>query len=158
MNSAPNSQPIRHASRHWRGWPVDNMMVNSAGMSRYSAITFTPPADTSVIVQSRGNEPAANRIFATLLHRRRSLLRRFSNMSILRLARWFIPHLQPFYRTIIGIRIAGSLAMYLFSLNSFYRVPQTLSRNARECHKCRSKNPALQVSRLNAEMLSCLQT
>jgi hypothetical protein len=88
------------------------------------------------------------------LHRRRSLLRRFSNMSILRLARWFIPHLQPFYRTIIGIRIAGSLAMYLFSLNSFYRVPQTLSRNARECHKCRSKNPALQVSRLNAEMLS----
>jgi hypothetical protein len=87
MNWAPNSQPIRHASRHWRGPPVDNMMVNSAGMSGYSAITFTPPADTSVTVQSRGNELFPNWIFATRLHGRRSLLRRFANMSILRLAR-----------------------------------------------------------------------
>jgi hypothetical protein len=57
------------------------------GMSTYSAITFTPPFDTSVIVQSRGNEPFPNWIFATLLHGRRSLLRRFINMSILHLAR-----------------------------------------------------------------------
>jgi hypothetical protein len=63
------------------------MMVNSVGMSRYSAISFTPPSDTSVIVQSRGNELFPNWIFATLLHRRRSVLRRFANMSILRPAR-----------------------------------------------------------------------
>jgi hypothetical protein len=56
-------------------------------MSGYSAITFTPPFDTSVIVQSRGNEPVPNWIFATLLHGRRSLLRRFINISILHLAR-----------------------------------------------------------------------
>jgi hypothetical protein len=73
MNSAPNSQPIRHASRHWRGWPVDNMMVNCGGISGYSAITFRPPSDMSVIVQSRGNEPVPNWIFATLLQWRRSL-------------------------------------------------------------------------------------
>jgi hypothetical protein len=58
------------------------MIVNSEGMSRYSAITFTPPADTSVIVQSRGNEPVPNWILANRLHRRRSLLRRFTSMSI----------------------------------------------------------------------------
>jgi hypothetical protein len=57
-------------------------MVNSVGTSTYSAITFTPPADTSVIMQSRGNEPVPNWIFATLLHRRRSLLRRFTSMLI----------------------------------------------------------------------------
>jgi hypothetical protein len=66
------------------------MMVNSVGMSRYSAISFTPPSDTSVMVQSRGNELFPNWIFATRLHRRRSVLRRFANMSILRPARWFI--------------------------------------------------------------------
>jgi hypothetical protein len=43
--------------------------VNSAGISRYSAITFAPPFDTSVIVQSRGNDPVPNWIFATRLHR-----------------------------------------------------------------------------------------
>ena len=47
-------------------------------------MTFTPPADTSVIVQSRGSEPVPNWILAKLLHRRRSLLRRFINMSIIR--------------------------------------------------------------------------
>jgi hypothetical protein len=57
-------------------------MVNSGGTSRYSAMTFTPPLDTSVIVQSRGSEPVPNWIFAKLLHRRRSLLRRFINMAI----------------------------------------------------------------------------
>jgi hypothetical protein len=58
------------------------MMVNSGGMSTYSAITFTPPSDMSVIVQSRGNEPVPNWILASRLHRRRSLLRRLANMSI----------------------------------------------------------------------------
>ena len=33
MNSAPNSQPIRQARRHWRGRPVARMMVNSDGIS-----------------------------------------------------------------------------------------------------------------------------
>jgi hypothetical protein len=42
-------------------------------MSTYSAMTLTPPADTSVIVQSRGNDPMPNWIFANLLHVRRSL-------------------------------------------------------------------------------------
>jgi len=63
-------------------------------MSTYSAITLTPPSDTSVMVQSRGNEPVPNWILASRLHIRRSLLRRlansllrrFINMSILRLA------------------------------------------------------------------------
>jgi hypothetical protein len=45
-------------------------------------MTFTPPTDMSVMVQSRGKEPVPNWIFAKLLHRRRSLLRRFANMSI----------------------------------------------------------------------------
>src|SRR5258708_20698034 len=77
---------MRQASRHWRGRLADdNMMVNSEGTSRYSAITFTPPSDTSVIVQSRGKEPVPNWILANRLHRRRSLLRRFTSMSILRL-------------------------------------------------------------------------
>jgi hypothetical protein len=67
-NCAPNSQPIRHASRHWRGRPSDKMMVNSGGISRCSAITFTPPCDMSVIVQSRGKEPVPNWILASRLH------------------------------------------------------------------------------------------
>jgi hypothetical protein len=82
MNFAPNSQPIRHASRHRRVWPADNMMVNSVGTSTCSAITFRPPSEMSVIVQSRGNEPVASWILARLLHGRRSLLRLFANMSI----------------------------------------------------------------------------
>jgi hypothetical protein len=36
----------------------------------------------SVMVQSRGNVPVPNWIFAKLLHTRRSLLRRFANVSI----------------------------------------------------------------------------
>ena len=43
---------------------------------------FTPPSDMSEIMQSRGNPPVANCIFAKFLHARRSLLRRFANMSI----------------------------------------------------------------------------
>src|SRR5215212_3154145 len=62
------------------------MMVKSEGMSTYSAITFTPPSDISVIVQSRGSEPVPNWIFANRLQRRRSLVRRFASISILRLA------------------------------------------------------------------------
>ena len=31
-------------------------------------MTLTPPADTSVIMQSRGSEPVPNWIFATRLH------------------------------------------------------------------------------------------
>jgi hypothetical protein len=82
MKLAPNSQPIRHASRHRRGFPADNMMVNSGGISTCSAITFTPPSEMSVTVQSRGNEPVPTWIFAKLLHTRRSLLRLFANTLI----------------------------------------------------------------------------
>jgi hypothetical protein len=42
-------------------------------------MTFTPPSDMSVMVQSRGN-PVGSWILARLLHTRRSLLRRFINM------------------------------------------------------------------------------
>jgi hypothetical protein len=55
-------------------------MVNSAGMSTSSAISFTPPSEMSVIMQSRGNEPVPNLIRDTSLHGRRSLLRRLTNM------------------------------------------------------------------------------
>lgn len=89
-------------------------------------MTFTPPADTSVIMQSRGSEPVPNWIFATRLHRRRSLLRRFANMSILRVTlRMLHPaFLTPLYRQIVGIRLAQPLAIYAFSLNSLYRPPR----------------------------------
>jgi hypothetical protein len=43
-------------------------MVNSEGISTYSAITLTPPSDTSVIVQSRGSELFPNWILAALVH------------------------------------------------------------------------------------------
>src|SRR5204863_3631999 len=55
-------------------------MVNSAGISGYSAITLTPPAEMSVIMQSRGKLPVPNWIFATLLHTRRSVFRRLTNI------------------------------------------------------------------------------
>jgi hypothetical protein len=84
MNSAPNSQPIRHRRRHWRGRPSEKIRVNSGGISRYSATTFTPPSEMSVTMQSRGKPPVPNCIFARLLQIRRSLLRRFAaNISIL---------------------------------------------------------------------------
>src|SRR5215213_11619142 len=71
------------------------MMVKSDGMSTYSAITFTPPSDMSVIVQSRGNEPVPNWILANRLQRRRSLVRRFASISILRLARGWLTRHSP---------------------------------------------------------------
>ena len=46
-------------------------------------MTFTPPDEMSVIVQSRGNEPVPNWILAKLRHTRRSLWRRFANILIL---------------------------------------------------------------------------
>src|SRR4051794_15160948 len=97
------------------------MMVNSGGMSGYSAMTFTPPAETSVIMQSRGSAPVPNWIFATRLHRRRSLLRRFASMSILH-----CPTVHPpsrlVYRRIVGIGLAKSLAIDGFCLGCFYRM------------------------------------
>src|SRR5207253_5941767 len=62
--------------------PSEKITVNSEGISGYSAMIFTPPSDMSEIMQSRGNPPVANCIFAKLLHARRSLLRRFAYMSI----------------------------------------------------------------------------
>jgi len=44
-------------------------------------MTFTPPTDMSVMVQSRGSELVPNWIFAKLLQSRRSLLRRFSRFA-----------------------------------------------------------------------------
>jgi hypothetical protein len=52
----------------------------------------------SVIMQSRGRPPVANCIFAKFLHARRSLLRRFANMSIPGPARKIHPMVQQFYR------------------------------------------------------------
>ena len=63
------------------------MMVNSPGISGYSASTFAPPSDKSVIIQSRGNEPVPYWIFATRRPHRRSFLRRFPKVSTLRV-RW----------------------------------------------------------------------
>jgi len=83
MNSAPNSQPIRQTRRHWRERPSEKMRVNSGGSSKYSATTFTPPSEMSVTMQSRGKPPVPNWILARLLQIRRSLLRRFANISIL---------------------------------------------------------------------------
>ena len=77
---APSSQPIRQASLHWRGLPSEKITVNSEGISGYSAMIFTPPSDISEIMQSRGNPPVANWIFAKLLHARRSLLRRLASI------------------------------------------------------------------------------
>src|SRR6516225_9708550 len=65
------------------------MMVNCGGTSRYSATTFTPPSEISVIVQSRGSEPAPHWILAILLHTRRSLLRRSAYMSFVTHRYWF---------------------------------------------------------------------
>src|ERR1700692_2460495 len=98
------------------------MMVNSLGTSRYSAITFTPPSDTSVITQSRGSEPVPNWIFATRLQRRRSLLRRLASMSILcTTQKCFIQHSCQLYRTIVGIGLAEPFGIYAFSLSFLYR-------------------------------------
>jgi hypothetical protein len=47
------------------------------------------------------------------LHRRRSLLRRFTNMSILRPGSIFIRHCSQFYRRPIGICLAKPVAIYL---------------------------------------------
>ena len=89
-------------------------------------MTFTPPADTSVIMQSRGSEPVPNWIFATRLHRRRSLLRRLANMSILRVTLGKLHPAFPvsLYRRIIGIRLAQPLAIYPFSSSFLYRPPR----------------------------------
>ena len=59
-------------------------MVNSDGISGYSAITLTPPAEMSVIMQSRGKLPVPNWILAILLHSRRSVFRRLTNISLTR--------------------------------------------------------------------------
>src|SRR4029079_19660339 len=73
---------------------------------------FTPPSDTSVIMQSRANPPVANWILAKLLHTRRSLLRRFANISTPGLARLTHPVMCLFYRRIVGIGLAELLALY----------------------------------------------
>jgi hypothetical protein len=86
-------------------------------------MTFTPPAEMSVMVQSRGSEPVPNWILAKLRHTRRSLVRRFANMSIL--ARPDYCPLAPlrFYRTSIGIRLSVSVAIDRIYLNFLYRMP-----------------------------------
>src|ERR1700756_2451735 len=74
---------MRQTRRHCRGLPVEKIRVNSGGGSRCSATTFTPPSEMSVITQSRGKEPVPTWIFARVLHRRRSALRRLAaNISI----------------------------------------------------------------------------
>src|ERR1700739_354695 len=128
------------------------MIVNSEGTSRYSAMTFTPPSDTSVIVQSRGSEPVPNWILAKLLHRRRSLFRRFINMSILRRSGRGCFGTRRVYREIIGICLAGTLAIYRFFLNSFYRVAPTCQKSpqtaAKDAEKVPQRIPLLQLSQM----------
>ena len=51
------------------------------GTSTYSAMTFTPPSDMSVIVQSRG-KPVPNWILASRPAQTAFALRRFTSMSI----------------------------------------------------------------------------
>jgi len=63
-------------------------------------------------MQSRGNPPVANCIFAKLLHARRSLLRRFAYMSIPDPARSDSPDgVDQLYRRIVGIGLSQRLAM-----------------------------------------------
>jgi hypothetical protein len=63
-------------------------------------------------MQSRGKPPVANCIFAKFLHARRSLLRRFANMSIPGPARKIHPMVVPqLYRRIVGIGLSEQLAM-----------------------------------------------
>jgi hypothetical protein len=102
MNSAPNSQPMRHTRRHWRGRPSEKMRVNSGGSSRYSATTFTPPSEMSVTTQSRGKPPVPNWIFARLLQIRRSLLRRFANILILSRSMPTLRHCMSFTKQSLG--------------------------------------------------------
>src|SRR4029078_524945 len=104
------SSRTRKASRHGRGLPSEKITVNSEGISGYSAMIFTPPSDMSEIMQSRGNPPVANCIFAKLLHARRSLLRRFAYMSIPDPARCDSP-MDHLYRRIVGIGLSQRLAM-----------------------------------------------
>jgi hypothetical protein len=73
---------------------------------------FTPPSETSEIMQSLGSPPVANCIFAKLLHARRSLLRRFAaNMSIPGPAQLIHPIVLSFYRRGVGIALAEKLAL-----------------------------------------------
>jgi hypothetical protein len=62
-------------------------------------------------MQSRGKPPVANCIFAKLLHARRSLLRRFADISIPGPACLIHPMVQRFYRRIVGIGLSEQLAM-----------------------------------------------
>jgi hypothetical protein len=67
------------------------------------------------------------------------------------------PALLPSYRGIIGICLAEPLAMYLFFLNSFYRVPLGLPEmvmNASEKMPRRSHSAGIRIE----EMLFYLQT
>src|SRR5258705_10832817 len=103
---------MRQASLHARGRPSEKITVNSVGISGYSAMIFTPPSETSEIIQSLGSPPVANCIFAKLLHARRSLLRRFAaNMPIPGPARLLNPIGLSFYRRGVGIALAEKLGM-----------------------------------------------
>ena len=100
---------MRQAILHWRGrWPVEKITVNSDGISGYSAIIFTPPSDISVIIQSRGNPPVPNWILAKFLHTRRSLLRRFANITT---PEEIHPTITLVYRRIVGIGLAEPVAL-----------------------------------------------
>jgi hypothetical protein len=117
--------------------------VKSEGMSTYSAITLTPPSEISVIVQSRGKEPVPNWIFASRLHRRRSLLRRLASISVLRL---------------LGADSFGISALYRFTEQTFESSYRDLSQSTRcfqefftaPARKAQSAGPMSVNSRLNA--------
>jgi hypothetical protein len=67
-----------------------------------------------------------------------------------------VPAPQPVYRGIIGICLAGSLAMYLLFLNSFYRVSRICLKRPQTVIKAAVKSPAVDFRVaivLNAEML-----
>ena len=71
----------------------------------------------------RGNEPLPNWILAALLHSCRSLLRRFTNMSIPRPCSINSSSgIASVYRRIVGITLVEPLAIYLFFSLSLYGI------------------------------------
>src|SRR5258708_39891781 len=80
----------------------------------------------SVIVQSRDKEPVPNWIRARLLHIRRSLLRRFTNMSVLRPSSITVhPSLQPLLQKTYWNLLSGTDRNVILFSNTFYGVSRT---------------------------------
>src|SRR5258708_7398705 len=96
----------------------------------------------SVIVQSRDKEPVPNWIRARLLHIRRSLLRRFTNMSVLRPSSITVhPSLQPLLQKTYWNLLSGTDRNVILFSNAFYRVCSDVDRNAANDHQYKAISP-----------------